>query len=114
MADIEIYSTDYGQKLQVRTWQSNIATASAVVIALKSFETPTTATTLTASVVTSYPAGTEHDPIAADEYAVEAAIPSAWGATRVGKWVATVRATYAAALVSGDPFTLEVKANPAI
>lgn len=112
MADLEIFSDSHGQRLQVRTWQANIAAASEIVIAFRSVETPPATTTLPATVISSFPAGAEHDPIVAGEYAVEALIPPAWGSTRIGTWIAAVRATYPSAVITGDPFTLAVRPNP--
>lgn len=111
MADIQFYSNAYGQKVQARTWQSTIASASSIAIAMKNLDTAATAT-LVATAIASYPAGTEHDPIASDEYGVETTIASGWAATRTGKWVCCVQATYATGLLVGEPFTLEILANP--
>lgn len=111
MADVEIYSNASGQRLQVRTWLATIATATSIVLALKNLVTDVT-TTLTATVITSFPAGTPEEPIVASEYPVEIVIPTGWAASHVGRWSAAVLATFPAAVIPGEPFQLEVKASP--
>lgn len=112
MADIELYSTGYGQKFQIRTWLSEIAAASAITVELKNTSSGATAS-LSATAITSYPAGTTTDPIVATDYGIEVTIASGWAASRIGRWVGQVYATFATGKLVGEPFTLEIKAAAA-
>ena len=111
MADIEIYANEYGEKLQVRTWLAEIASASAITIELKNLATDAVAS-LVATAISTYPAGTPTDPIVATEYGVQATIATGWAATRIGTWIGQVKAVFAEATLYGKAFSLEIKASP--
>jgi len=112
MADIEIYSTGYGQKLQIRTWLAEIASATSITIDFRNIDTDV-AVSLAATAISSYPAGTLSDPIVAADYGVEATIVSGWAATRIGRWVGQVYANFPTGKLPGQSFSLEIKAAAA-
>lgn len=113
MTDVVLYSTGYGQILQIRTWLAELESATSISIDLRQHGvSPAVNVSLPATLVTTFPAGTADDPILPTEYAVETIIALDWTDHHIGRWTGQVHALFLSSHLIGKPFTLEVKSAP--
>lgn len=108
MDTIRLYTTDYGHRINVRTYLSDLADASSVALKFKNLSTGTKKTlSATANVSATDDEGDY-------SYEIYATISSSdWLSDMAGKWIGVAEATFSNGVVTSlEPFQLIVKATP--
>lgn len=106
-ADVTLYNQDYGQRIQLDTWCSDITTATSQFIRWR-LEDSTRTYILTATVVPT----AELDKLA--KRAIVATIPSNWLKDKLGLWHVQAELRWGDAVISGKPITVEVRRKPSM
>lgn len=106
-ADIELYNQDYGQRIQLNTWCSEVQTSTSQAMRMKRESTGETYS-INAAVV----------PLAdldkAAKHAIVATIAPKFLKDKLGLWSVAAQITWGDATISGKPLWMLVKRHPTI
>ena len=109
MADIKLYTSDYGHTINVRTYLADIGSATDIKIKMKR---PSDGAT--AEIDASYVPG-EVDDDGDLCYVVQGTVANGFLTTKAGLWVCGIVATFASGVfTSEDTFLTRVRASPIV
>ena len=107
MADITLYNQDYGQRITLKTWCSDITTSVTQWTRWRK-EGTTRTYLLAASVVPT----DELEKLA--HRSIVCTIPSNWFKDKLGLWIVQAELRWSDAVISGEPVTVLVKRKPSM